>query len=118
MSDDNNDMSDDNTTLIIAIVVISGVVIIGTITGVTLYRKNRRNEDGQEGGASGGNGKNSYYKNKPKEQVEHRQKELAYLKQTQQAAMAKKGAYVNKYRQMTETKDLEDAYEDLKEKIE
>ena len=32
--------------------------------------------------------------------------------------MAKKGAYVNKYRQMTETKDLEDAYEDLKEKIE
>ena len=55
---------------------------------------------------------------KPDEKKSYRAQALAYLKRMQEEAKNKKVDYATKYRQITETEDLEDAYDILKEKIE
>ena len=52
------------------------------------------------------------------EKAAYRAEALAYLKYAQREAKNKNVDYATKYRQMTETEDLEDAFEDLKERIE
>ena len=52
------------------------------------------------------------------EKAAYRAEALAYLKYAQREAKNKNVDYATKYRRMTESEDLEDAFEDLKERIE